>query len=204
MILLTAAALFTAPVPLFKDTWLNYWLDFPRKGVKPNVLTVVAVEITVGTDGDSHGCRASVTAGNPQMAPYTCRLLHDRAMFRAARGPEGQKMFGVHRTFIAWWQGKEEPPQDARFWDFEVAVDSLPVEMKPHARMQIMFAVDTAGQTSACRAEKDDGDPRLAQIACDQLLTKFTPAVAKDRKGRLVPSVQNANVHFVLSAAPTK
>lgn len=203
MILLMLAATlgtYTAPVPVHRDSWISAAIDFPVKGVDRNTFTGVAVDITVTPRGGVSECRGRAIAGNPGMAGYTCKLLAARALFEPARDPSGRRMFGVHRDLF-YWVNVDQPATLKHRADvqFEVKVPQLPAGTKEPAIALVQFAVDPVGSASSCSPVPKE--TALAQLACAALGPAFRAEPARDRKGRPVPSVQNARVRLILAGA---
>jgi hypothetical protein len=197
--LLAAAAAFSAPEPQYIDSWISPAIDFPQKGIQKNELVHLAIEVTVNPQGYVESCRSRVLSGNPSMGPYSCKLIGLRALFRPARDLSGRRVFGVFRLYAAWWKGDDPPPTDKqRSWNFEVAAQGSPASMKQPVIKRIQFAVDANGRVLACDAKSKDMSADLARLACGQLTQRFGIAPARTRSGRVVPSVQDALVHFVV------
>lgn len=198
MLLLVAAVVaFTAPDPMYMDSWLSPALDFPRKGLPPNKFVKLSIELTVNPNGYMENCRSMALSGNPAMGPYTCKLIGYRAYFRPARDLSGRKSYGVYRTRVSWWNGDGSPPDVPQTWDFEARVAALPPSLKEPVVQRIKFAVDAAGRILACGAE-GNASAELAAQACAQLPQSFRVEPARTRSGRAVPSVQDAAVHLVM------
>ena len=196
-----AAGLYTAPVPVHKDTWISPALDFPVRGVKADALNVVVVELTVNPYGGMSDCQGRATHGNPNMAGYVCDVLKNRTTFKPARDPAGKRMWGVYRqTFVWWLADKAMPPENYdRPANFQLEFDRLPPGVKDGAAGEIQFVIDTAGNGSSCSPTEANSDPAFMQMVCERLSTRLHFPPAKDRAGRPVPSVQNAWIRLGLS-----
>jgi len=194
--LLAAAVGFSAPVPVYLDTWISPAIDFPRKGVTPDRLHTVGAEITVNPSGYVESCRAYFVIGNPSMGPYTCRLIQLRALFQPARDANGHRTFGIYRQRMSWWMGKAKPPLEGNpDWDFVIPVSSVSPDLKLPELHRIKFEVDSAGSVSRCAA--DDAVEALGALACAQLSQKFKVEPARTRSGKAVSSIQNIVVRYV-------
>lgn len=196
MFLVFMAASFVAPEPMFEDSWISPVIDIPRTGLQPDVMTSMAVELTVNTRGDATACTARVVTGNPKMGPYTCGLLKDRARFRPARDSAGKKIYGLYRTSVGWWIGPGQPPEQETPEHFRF-VESYPIGSESAAFVRIAFAVDAEGNVSGCSPKSPNDNPVFAALACDHMkrLTSMQPA--RSRTGKPVPSVQTAAVRLV-------
>lgn len=201
--LAAAIAAYSAPVPVYRDTWISPAIDFPQRGINSDSYTLMTTELTVNPHGGLIGCRAKIIAGNAGMGRYTCALLKTRALFEPARDPSGRRMYGIDREVIGWaLLQKLSPPVDIPgAAQFEVKVSRLPSGMKQPARSKIQFAVDVGGSISSCSPLRDDKEPALAQLACGALGPAFHVEPALDNKGRPVPSVQNATVELKATGA---
>jgi hypothetical protein len=202
--LVFAAAAFSAPESIHADSWISPAIDFPRSGVPKDTLVMNAIEVTVNRYGRPEGCRVYASIGNPKMAPYTCRLIQLRAMFKPARDESGRRAYGVYRNRLYWYlSDKRELPKVERAGDFQVPIDHAPPgEAKLPFHELIEFVVDENGQVRDCKGAGDWKDPSFASIACKQLPTRFSIAPARTRQGKAVASVQLATVEFVQRALP--
>lgn len=199
--MLTAAAIYTAPVPAMQYDWFSPVYDFPKKGLRPNELSITEAEITVNKRGYIENCTGHVLSGNPRMGSYICERLNQRDVFDPARDPQGQRLYGIFRQFVVLCDC-ETLPKDYRSTNFDIAVPSGSADQTK--RFMIQFAVDTEGRASSCSLVRKVGfgiyqtkqkvDPAIVAQACRELTSKMRLGPARDRTGVAVPSVQNANV----------
>jgi hypothetical protein len=202
MFWIALAAQVSAPVPLNLNKWF-YADDTPQYLIaKENGLWFVAVRLSVSSDGVLRSCDVESTSGIPQLDSFTCRTLEHRAKFKAARWADGSPAYGVYRTSVQWavsavpWDiSKVSKP------DLDVDVQSLPPGVHSPALVHAMFAVDAAGQMSACISEPSPlseraDNPALVQVACDQLMKSYKAIPATGGDGKPVVSVQDALVRF--------
>ena len=208
MLLLTlaaAAGAYTAPVPIDPQDWISAYFHFPARGVQNDVLTVVTADIIVNPYGGISDCRARATQGNPNMAEYTCKILRGTgSKFKPARDPSGKRMYGLYRQNVAWWTSAQRgtpPPKYEHPVEFRMTVDRIPPDTEDPESTEIQFAVDVAGNGSSCSPTGTEGQAVLGQLACQRLANSLRVQPATDRKGRPVPSVQNARVKVILAKA---
>src|SRR5438045_2354541 len=97
---LLAAAAAAAPVPAMTTDWWSDYYDTPSQGLALGEMSLVVAEMTINTHGYISGCDGHAYAGNPQMGPYVCSRLRQRAVFEPARAPDGRKVTGVYRKLI--------------------------------------------------------------------------------------------------------
>ena len=203
-LIIGAAAVFSAPVPAMNYDWFSGVYDWPNKGVMENEPTIVSVDVTVNPYGYMQGCTAYVRRGLPELGPYVCSRLGARAEFDPARDPAGHRMYGIFRTAIVLWYGDSQRfPKALDTAHFKITKPVGTAAPKDGA-LTIQFLVDVEGHLSSCslvpiigyglNKRKQEIDPALAAEACTELPLKMHPEAARDRSGRLVPSVQTATV----------
>jgi len=202
--MLAAAAAFTAPVPAMTNDWFSPVYDWPKNGLRPNELLVVAAEITVNRNGYMERCTGHVYSGIPEMGPYVCSRLKLRNVFEPARDPQKQRMYGVYRNFVVLFNGGRDTdfPKAYRSSNFDIAAPAG--SNAPKRGFFIQFAVDAQGRPSACSLVREAGfglsrhrqvvDAAIVERACSELPRRMRLEPARDRKGVAVPSVQNALV----------
>lgn len=174
---------------------ISAFLDWPKRGISRNDYASITAEITVDPRGYASDCQARATAGNPNMAPYTCALLRQRSEFKPARDPAGHKIYGLHRSHFVWWNS-DKPVDDVVIYDFVAHVGgNVPIE-KADQLTRINYAVDTTGRVLSCWAGAADAKSALVAASCEQLPASLQKAVS-DRKGKSVLSVQDAVVKVV-------
>lgn len=206
--MLTAAAVFTAPVPAMTNDWFSPVYDWPKTGLRPNELLVVEAEITVNPRGYMQSCTGHVYSGIPAMGPYVCSRLRLRNVFEPARDAEKHRIYGVYRNFIILFSGSrntKEFPKDYRHSDFDIAVPAGS-KLSTHYFI-IQFAVDAQGRPSHCSLVAQAGfglgrhrqeiAPAIVERACADVPLNLHVAPTRDGSGNAVPSVQNATVGLI-------
>ena len=197
---LAAAAAATAPVPsMTQDWWSNYY-DAPGKGLAPGELSVVVAEMMVSTNGYMMACNGRVYTGNPQMGPYVCSRLRNRALFRPARGPDGHKIAGIYRKVIMVANVKKDTAFRAPNFGIHVP-GAAPVSDNP---FEIQFYLSANGRISDCslidsvginlERHKQVVDPATVQRACAEIAVQLKPIPPRDKTGNAIPTTQNALV----------
>ena len=202
--IISAAAIFSAPVPAMNYDWFSGVYDWPNKGVQENTLVNVGVDVTVNPYGYMQSCTSHVRSGIPALGPYVCSRLGARAEFDPARDPNGHHMYGIYRTSIILWKGEAKDfPKSYDVSDFTIS--KVPgVAVPENGYLEIQFVVDEQGRPSSCslvptigyglERKKQQVDPALVNEACAELPVKLHPEPARDRGGHIVPSVQSATV----------
>jgi hypothetical protein len=195
MFALAAAASFAAAVPRYEDSWIAAAVDWPTRGVDRNDYASITAEITVDPRGYASDCHASATAGNPNMAPYTCQLLKKRAQFAPARDPGGRKIYGLHRSHLLWWN-RDNMPEGLVPYDFAARVGPEIAKAQGDKLTRISYAVDASGSLLSCGPLSDKDDAAVAAEACKQLPQSLRRPVL-DRKGKPTVAVEDALVKAV-------
>jgi hypothetical protein len=206
--LVTAAAIFSAPVPAMNYDWFSPVYDWPA-GMKKDELVDVEVDNTINPYGYIEGCTAHVYIGNPGMGPYLCARLRQRGEFDAARDPNGHRLYGIFRAFVVLMNTNQpvtDPPKNIRWTDFDIQVPATP-DLEKQKFITIQFAVDTNGTPSSCSLVPVVGyglekkpqtvDPAVVAQACAALPVNMHPEPARNRSGAVVPSVQTAEVGLI-------
>jgi len=193
--LFLAASVFAAPQPINASSWFAGSGVHPKEGPP----TLIATEITVTPHGSPLACRASVTSGAADWAPFACARIKDRAFFKPA-SVDGQRVYGIYRVRIAWIQ-HGPLPADLHTWDFEVPVNNVPADLKLPVVQKIQFVVDTSGSIKSCNANGPWSHPELLTTACSQVARSLSIEAARGQSGEPEESVQDASVRFV-SASP--
>ena len=202
MLSLVVAVASTFTAPLVDEKPLFSLEDVPANELKLGVVHRVGAAILVRPDGKARKCWTYRRSGNRALDAYTCRLIMQRARFRPATGPNDAPMYGIHRLSTHWVVAEKAfpiPPSG----DLQLDVKSLPRGISSPAIANIMFMVDAGGRASNCTAHPTNKYAELAVVAC-HYTGQISAIVAKDDRGRPVPSVQNATMVFVAKPQPGK
>ena len=111
-----------------------------------------------------------------------------------ARTSDGSPAYGVYRSYTVY--SVDMRPSATSQPDVDVTVKTLPSGLQSPVWMKVVFAVDPGGHSSSCGADDPKTDERLAQVACEQVLSGTAAPAARDAAGNPVPSVQSATVRF--------
>jgi hypothetical protein len=206
---LAAAAVLSAPVPAMNYDWFSGIYDWPNKGIGKNELVNIGVDVTVNPYGYMQSCTSHVRSGLPALGPYVCSRLGARAEFDAARDANGRRVYGIYRTSVILWSGEgKDAPRDIDTSDFKISSKTA-VSNPDRRQFVIQFAVDALGRPSACslvptvgyglNRTKQQVDSAFVEQACSELPSKMHAEPARDRSGRVVPSVQTAAVRVTSS-----
>jgi hypothetical protein len=190
MIVFAAAATFAAAIPRYEDSWISPAIDWPRRGVDRNDYAAIEAELTVDTRGYVSNCQAHAAAGNPNMGPYKCQLLKQRAAFSPARDPDGHKIYGLHRVYVLWW-ARSNAPKDLPVSDFSVRVGRDIAVADSDKLTRISYAVDASGKLLSCGPAPRKQANALTAAACDQVPSSLVKPVT-DRDGKPVTTVEDA------------
>lgn len=203
MFWIALAAQLSAPVLTNLDHWFDAD-DVPQYLLaKSNGVWLVSIRMTVNANGAIQRCEIEKGSGISDLDNFTCHLASRRGRFQPARSGDGSAVFGVYRTFVTW--AVSDAPWDVSQIsrpDLDLHMPNLPSGVRSPTLVHTMFAVDAKGQMSGCTVEpkpkpkRDENDPALVPIACDQLMKSFRPVPATDGNGLPVPSVQDALVRF--------
>lgn len=198
---LLAAVAVTAPVPAMTTDWWSNYYDTPAKGLAPGELSVVVAEITVNTRGYFADCVGRTYVGNPQMGPYVCSRLKRRAVFKPARGPDGNKVIGIYRKLITVANVKTETQFRAPRFGIHVPTSAGSAKDNP---FEIQFYLNASGQVSDCSLIESIGlnlerhkqvvDQVVVQRACAEIPSQLKPVPPRDKQGKPIPTAQNALV----------
>jgi TonB family protein len=191
-----AATQLAAAEPQFM--WLSND-DTPVERLAGREYAIVRIRVTVPPDGSVQDCETELSSGDPVIDALTCDLARKRLRFSPAVSEVGEKTYGVYRVATAWTLG--ERPEGANI-DIRTTIERLPKHVHSPASVSLMFNVDERGEISGCAVEPRPGIPpanaQLGTIACEQLkASNYKPLPAKNKNGKLVPSVQTAVVNFI-------
>lgn len=185
--------------------------DMPAYVQLEGVTRFVFTRTTVSPSGKVQDCAAERSGGDAKLDAWTCAIILRRAKFQPATWIDGSPAFGVLRVPVTWAIGS--PPsqsETAKAYppDIDMTVNQLPKGAKPPVSVALMIAVDESGKVVSCRerlptwkAAHAKSYPALVSIACEQMVSHFTAAPAKDTAGKSVRSVQSATVSFTTSKA---
>ncbi len=200
-VLLAAAAAATAPVPAMTNDWWSDYYDTPAQGLAPGELSIVVAEMTVNKNGYLAGCTGRAYTGNPQMGPYVCDRLKNRAVFDPARGPDGRKAIGIYRKVIIVANVTKETRFKAPRFGIHVRGAAHSASDNP---FEIQFYLDANGQLSDCSLIDQVGinllrhkqlvDPAVVQQGCAEVAKQLQPVPPHDNRGNPIATVQNALV----------
>ena len=199
--MLLAATAATAPVPAMTTDWWSNYYDTPKQGLALGEMSVVVAEMTVNKSGYIADCVGHPYLGNPRMGPYVCSRLKMRAVFKAARGPDGNKVIGIYRKLITVANVKTET--NFRIPNFGIHVPASAESAKDNP-FEIQFYLDANGQVSDCslidsiglnlERHKQVVDPAIVQRACAEIPSQLKPVPPRDKGGNPFPTTQNALV----------
>ena len=206
MILLAAAAAsLSAPQPVNLRDWFNSD-DVPFAAMQSGRLYLVGFSLVVSPTGEVVECLLDVKSGVREIDQRSCSRPLSRARFRPATSLNGQPSYGVYRTHAHWIvSGRPVDLPKVVVPTIDLKVNRLPDGIASPAIVRVMFAVDEGGQPSSCMEEPPHGpepgapQPRLAAIACGEIVRTFRATALKDRRGKAVSSVQDAIVRFTLN-----
>lgn len=196
---LVAMAAASAPVPVMTVDWWSDYYDTPTQGLAKGELSVVIAEMTINKYGYFDNCAGRVYAGNPQMGPYVCSRLRQRAVFEPARGPDGRKVIGVYRKLIM----VANVTKDTQFKKVRFGIEIPgPSPQSSENPFEIQFFLNEAGQVSDCSLIESVGinllkhkqvvDPALVQRACAEVPMQLKPVPPIGKNGKPIPTAQNA------------
>jgi hypothetical protein len=199
--ILLAATAATAPVPAMTSDWWSDYYDTPSKGLARGEMSLVVAEMTINTHGYISGCVGHVYSGNPQMGPYVCSRLRQRAVFDPAKAPDGHKVIGIYRKLIVVANVTKETNFRMPNFGIHVAGSGQTASDNP---FEIQFYLDANGSGSDCglidsvginlEKHKQLVDPGTVQRACAELPTQLKPVPQHDNHGVPIPTSQNALV----------
>jgi hypothetical protein len=128
------------------DWWSDYY-DTPSQGLAPGEMSLVVAEMTINTHGYISDCVGRVYAGNPQMGPYVCSRLRQRAVFEPAKGPDGRKVVGIYRKLIVVANVKKDTSFRMPNFGIHIASSGQAASDNP---FEIQFYLDASGNVSDC------------------------------------------------------
>ena len=190
-----------APVPSMTTDWWSDYYDTPTQGLAPGEASLVVAEITVNKYGGFASCVGRAYVGNPQMGPYVCSRLKNRAVFDPARGPNGLKVIGIYRKLIVVANFKTATSFRAPNFGIHIPGAGQSASDNP---FEIQFYLDAHGQVSDCSLIESIGinlerrkqvvDGTTVQRACAEVPIQLKPIPPSDQHGIPIPTTQNALV----------
>ena len=182
------------------DWWSDYY-DTPSRGLAPGEMSLVVAEMAINTHGYISGCVGRVYAGNPQMGPYVCSRLRQRAVFDPARGPDGRKVVGIYRKLIVVANVTKETNFRMPNFGIHVSGSGRTASDNP---FEIQFYLDANGHMSDCSLVDSIGinlekhkqvvDPETVQRACAEVPNQLKLLPQRDSHGTPISTSQNALV----------
>lgn len=206
MLWVALAAQLSAPVPTNFRSWFSPD-DFPQHVRAEGVTRVVFTRTTVRPDGSAQDCAPEASSGDAQVDAYTCGLILKRGKFQPATWIDGSAAFGIFRTPVTWaGSPSDNGSEEWNSSDAEVSVNRLPQGIHSPVWVRIQIAVDGNGKPEACGVApnypgfppppRENTNPQLLSMACEQTMKSFTAVPAKDSSGKAVASVQTMAVEF--------
>ncbi len=200
--LAAAASLLSAPQPINSRDWFTPD-DVPYATMQSGRIYLVGYGLTVSPTGVVLSCQVEVESGVREIDSRSCSRPLRRAKFKPAIGLDGMPAYGVYRTH-AHWITADRPFKLPTYIvpTVELKVSRLPAGVSSPAIVRVKFAVDGSGRPSSCAEEPPHGpdpvtpQPKLASVACKEIVRTFKAAPVKDQTGKAVPSVQDAIVRF--------
>lgn len=185
-----AAATPTTPLPWFE------FEDYPMKAFEKKQEGVTQFELLVAPDGRIADCKVTQSSGSEELDKTTCKLANMRVQFQAARGPDGQAVYGVYRS-QAVWALPERTIKANPGPDLEVNLNKLPAGTGEPPVIKLAYAVDPRGKASSCTVMPSSvKHPEiLVELGCKELLSKANAPVVGPG-GQPVPAVKTAAVRF--------
>lgn len=185
-----------AATPLTPMPWFTFE-DYPMKAFEKKWEGVTRFELLIAPDGTIADCRVTSSSGHEILDRTTCHLATKRAKFRAARGPDGQAVWGTYRTQALWALPEREivaPPAA----DLEVSLNKLPDGVKEPPAVKLAFAVDQQGNPSSCTLMPSSlNQPKiLVELGCQQLLESEKGKPVLGPGGQPVTAVKTGSVLF--------
>lgn len=185
------AAAPTTPLPWFE------FEDYPMKAFEKKQEGVTRFELLIAPDGTIAECKVTQSSGSEELDRTTCHLTLKRVQFQAARGPDGQPVYGVYRS-QAVWAIPENVIKANPGPDLEVNLNKLPEGTTEPPVIKFAYAVDPQGKASSCTVLPSSlKQPEvLVELGCKELLSRAGGAPVVDPAGRPVPAVKTAAVRF--------
>jgi TonB family protein len=184
------AATPTTPLPWFE------FEDYPMKAFEKKQEGVTKFELLVAPDGKIAECKVTESSGSAELDKTTCHLANRRVQFQAARGPDGQAVYGVYRS-QAVWALPENVIKASPGPDLEVNLNKLPAGVAEPPVIKLAYAVDTQGKASSCTVMPSSlkQPDVLVELGCKELLSRDSGPVVGPG-GQPVPAVKTAAVRF--------
>jgi len=177
------------PLPWFD---LN---DYPTKAFEREWQGVTNFVVVVAPDGRPADCKITKSSGYEMLDRSACWVPMQRARFTPAVGADGRPSYGVYRSQVVWQRPDRGALQRDLGPDLEISVDQLsPGTVQPLA-IKVAYAVDAAGNPSACTPLPDSrAQPqRLVDAACTALFQQLAREPVTIH-GRIVAAVKTAAV----------
>jgi protein TonB len=76
--------------------------DYPAQSLREGATGVVAISVSIASDGRVQGCEVTKSSGNTQLDEATCRLYARRARFTPALDPDGKPAVAHFADRIRW------------------------------------------------------------------------------------------------------
>ena len=175
------------PLPWFD---LN---DYPTKAFQREWQGVTNFTVVVGPDGKPAECRITKSSGYELLDRSACWVPMKRARFTPAVGADGRPAYGVYRSQVVWRRPDRGLLQRDLGPDLEISVNQLPPGTVEPVAVRVAYAVDAAGNPSACTPLDNAAPRQLVDAACTALF-QHLPREPVTAHGAAVAAVKTAAV----------
>lgn len=157
--------------------------------------------LTVRQNGSVQSCEVEKGTGHKALDSFVCAMFEQRARFRPAVWIDGSPSYGVFRFTFTIYRDDRRSSRPGPV-DLDVRIDRKTYAGQLPAFVHVAFSVDRNGRTGDCISEAPNesetpaNPPSLVPLACEAVIHRYVPTVAKDQSGKPVRSVQNAVVRI--------
>jgi len=189
-----------AATPVTPLPWFDF-NDYPMKAFEKKAEGVTRFELLVAPDGSVTNCTVTESAGRDDLDRTTCFLATKRVRFNPARGPDGQPVYGIHRSQAIWVLPERTIPANPGP-DLEVSLNKLPAGTAEPPVVKVAYAIDSQGRISSCTPMPSSlKQPEvLFEVGCREVLDKMGGKPVVGPSGNPVPAVRTAAVKFTVGS----
>jgi len=198
--------------------------DYPAAAMRDEREGTTGFRLTISADGLPEQCDVTAPSGHPDLDAATCRLLMERARFKAGRDARGMRVGGTYSNRIRWQipDGYQSQLASAGF-SVDEGRGSWPrgplplpamqgIDLEPHypaaARaaghegdVHMDVSVDALGKVTGCTVAEGSMSPDLDKAACAVMRSDGAFEPALDSVGKPTSGVVAAVFRWVLPRA---
>jgi TonB family protein len=159
--------------------------DYPDEALRNDEQGTVGFRLDVGADGSPTACSVTSSSGSASLDATTCRIMMERARFRAARNAGGDPVPDAVTARIVWRIQVDESPREnaiSTLWSTCVLGEASKLMMSERSSSEIIrLAFGPCAALEAALAKEVKAEIPLTEVRAD-LSRAIEQGVTETRK----------------------